>query len=281
MRRFCLISAVALAVIQGTTLLARAAPQDATNTKPPTAVTVAPTLGVPTVDDLTMLRKASDAVRRTPFLLTSDLKVKGTGGGVVLLINETVRVTGTFPGKFRSEVVLLDEDGKTPAAKFQVIGDGKKVYTYCPDTKQYAAQTVEAFQKDFAMPVIGVVCGLIASGDSSYPDDLPLDAAGVAAYLGALKNGGLILESGPGSDGQRLIVMRSIASDTNGFEARMTISPVTGGFVGMQLSGRQGEWKFVITETVRSMAKMPASETFTFTPPAGVQKVPKLSVWPF
>ncbi len=238
-------------------------------------------LSVPTVDDIALLKKAVDAVQKSPVALTSDLKVKASGGGVVVLINETIKVSGQFPGKFRSDVTLLDEDGKTAAATFQVVGNGTDVYTYRPDTKKYAVQTLEAFQKDFAMPVIGVICGLIASGTPWVGDDAPTDATGVGVLLDAMKSGGMILESGAGENGRRVFSIRPVSEAGDGFRVMATADSRTGSFVRMEMSGKMGDWKFAITETVRSMAKLPGFESAGFTPPADAEKVAKLSVWPF
>lgn len=236
---------------------------------------------VPTVEDVALLKRAVDAVQKGPVMLTSDLRVKASGGGVVVLLNETIKVNGQFPGRFRSDVTLLEEDGKAPAAKFEVVGDGKDVYTYRPDTKKYAVQTAAAFHKDFAMPVIGVVCGLIASADPWGGDDAPVDANGVQVFLDALKTAGMILESGTGENGRRVFTIRPVNNDGNGFRVQATADAQTGNFIAMEMSGKQGEWKFAITETVRSMAKLPSYESAGFTPPADAEKVAKLSVWPF
>lgn len=235
----------------------------------------------PSVEDLTLLRKAVAAVQKRPITITSDIKVKASGSGVLMTINETVKVSGVFPDRFRADVTLLDEDGKTAAARFQVIADGKTVTTFRPGTKQYATQTVGAFHKDFAMPVIGVVCGLIASGDPWLNEDMPIDTDTVAVFLDALKSTGMILESGAGVGGQRVFLMRSATTDTNGFRVVMTTDPVTEGFTAMEMSGKQGDWKFAITETVRSMAKLPSFAAPVFDPPADAKKVAKLSIWPF
>ncbi|MBC8137141.1 MAG: hypothetical protein H8F28_14775 [Fibrella sp.] len=245
------------------------------------SVSAAPGMSTPTVEDIALLKKAVDAVQKSPVTLTSDLRVKASGSGVVMLLNETIKVNGQFPGKFRSDVTLLDEDGKTPAATFQVVGDGTNVYTYRSDTKKYAVQTVAAFHKDFAMPVIGVLCGLIASADPWVGEDAPTDANGVMVFLDALKTAGMILESRAGENGRRVFTVRPVSTVGDGFRVQATADARTGSFVTMEMDGKQGDWKFSITETVRSMAKLPSFESAGFTPPADAEKVAKLSVWPF
>lgn len=250
----------------------------------------APVFAVPSVEDLTLLKKAIDAVQQNPLALTSDLQVKAVANGVVMTITETVQTTGQFgknaggtlitPGMFRSDVVLLDEDGRTPAAKFQVISDGRTVTTYRAGTKQYATQDMEAFRKNNAVPTLGIVAGLIAAGDP-WGGDPPADDAGVAAFLGILKGGGLILESGAGQNGQRLFLLRAVDEKTNPFNVQMTIEPGSASFVQMQMKTRADAWKITITENVRSMAKMPAVTLAPFAPPADAKKIEKLSVLPF
>lgn len=274
MRRFWQIVAI-------TFVATMVAPITVVQAQAPNA-SVAPVLSAPTVEDIALLKKAVDAVQKSPISLTSELRVKASGGGVVMLINETIKVSGQFPNKFRSDVVLLDEDGKTPATTFQVVGDGTDVYTYRPDTKKYAVQPVAEFHKDFAMPVIGVVCGLIASGDPWVGDEAPADANGVQAFLDALKTTGITLETGAGENGRRLFSLHSInKDDPNGFRVQATADSQTGNFIAMEMSGKQGEWKFSITETIRSMAKLPSFDSAGFKPPADAEKVAKLSVWPF
>lgn len=164
-----------------------------------TVSTAQTTLATPSVEDMALLKKAIDAVQKNPVLIKSDLRMKATCNGMVLTANESIKVIGQFPGKFSSEVVVWDEDGKTPATKFQIIGDGENVFTYQPAVKQYGVQTVPVFQKDFAMPAIGIVCGLLASGQQWTGDEPPVNAAAVTSFLEMLKQGaGLILESGPG-----------------------------------------------------------------------------------
>ncbi len=255
---------------------------------PQSATTTAsvPTLAAPSVEDLALLKKAIDAVQKYPIALSSDLQIKAVANGAVMTISETVSATGQFgqatnaPGKFRSNIVLLDEDGKSAAAKFEVVSDGRVVSTYRPGTKEYAEQALGVFRKDFAVPTLGIVAGLIASGDPWGGDDSPADAAGVEAFLGILKTGGLILESGDGGNGRRLFVMRSADEKTNLFRVRMTVEPAAASFTGMELQTRAGDWKITITETVRSLAKMPPTTIAPFAPPADAKKVDKVSVLP-
>ena len=121
----------------------------------------------PSDADLALVRKAVDVVQKNAVLVVSELKVRGNGNGVYVTINETIHVTGHFPGRFRSEVKLLDEAGKTTVAQYQVNADGTNVYVYSPDKKQYSEQTTQDFKANFAgiVPAVGILCGLIASGD--------------------------------------------------------------------------------------------------------------------
>ncbi|MBC8143891.1 MAG: hypothetical protein H7Y38_20860 [Armatimonadetes bacterium] len=247
----------------------------------------APTLAALSVEDFALLKKAVDAVQKYPVALSSDVQVKAVGSGVVMTINETVSATGQFgqatnaPGKFRSDVVLLDEDGKSAAAKFEVVSDGRVVSTHRLSKKEYAEQALGVFRKDFAVPTLGIVCGLIASGDPWGGDDAPADAAGVTAFLDTLKTAGLILESGDAGSGRRLFVMRSADEKTNPFRVSMTVEPASTSFVRMELQTRSGDWKITITEIVRSLAKMPPTTIAPFAPPADAKKVEKVSVLPF
>lgn len=257
-------------------------PVPATGVSVPTADVSAPAaVSAPTVEDIVLLKKAVDAFQKNAFTLISDVKVKATGSGFVVLLSESIKVSGRFPGVFRSEVTLFEEDGKTPAAKFQVIGNGANVYTYRPGTKQYAVQTVAAFQQDFALPSIGVLCGLIASADDWGGDDAPLDADTVQTFLAALKTSGMILESGAGESGRRVFSVRTIAEGANSFRVVGTVDAQTGDFVTMEMNGKEGGMKITVTETVRSMVKLPSFVNAGFTPPVGTKKIPKLSVWPF
>ena len=249
----------------------------------------APVFAVPTVADLALLKQAIDAVQQNPIAVSSDLQIRAVASGVVMTVNETVQTTGQFgknatgtlttPGVFRSDVVVLDEDGKTAAAKYQIISNGKIVTTYRPGTKQYAVKDIEAFRKDFAVPVIGVVCGLIAGGDPW--GDAPADDAGVATFLGYLRAAGLVLESGAGENGTRAFVLRSVDEKANPFRVTMTVQPGAAIFTQMRLETRADIWKITVTENIRSMARIPPAAMLPFVLPTDAKKVDKLSVLPF
>jgi len=239
----------------------------------------------PTPDDITLLRKSVDAVQKSAVVVASDLKVRGSGNGVFITINEVIRVTGHFPGKFHSYVRLLDEDGKTTATQYEVTGDGTNVYTYRPSTKQYGVQSADVFKANFGalVPSVGVLCGVIASGQSWGDGDTPLTTDAVREFLDAVKKSGFILEVAPGDQGRRVFTLRPVTEDASGMHIQMIADPVTGGFVNMEMSGKQGEMKFSIRESIRSLAKVSVdvAGAFTFAPPADAKKVDKLAVWPF
>ena len=242
-----------------------------------------PAFTTPTVDDFVLLKKCVDAVQNGPVAVSSDVVVKASNSGAFMTIHETVKFAGQASGKFRSDVVLLGEDGTTPEAKFQVLGDGKSVFTYRPGTKQYSVLSPADFKKDGgrAFSSLGILCGLVAPADPFLGGDQPVSVDVVTAIVQGLKNSGMVLTSGAGVEGQRVFELRQITPGAEGFRVRVTASPVTNSFSTLQFSGKQGEWNFSVSETVKSLGRLPVAESVTFAPTDNPTKVAKLSVWPF
>ena len=70
--------------------------------------------------------------------------MSATGQGMTFVFRERIHVVLQRPGKYHSDVTLLQTDG-TPGAKYTVISDGVKVWIYQPGARSYAVVTRSAY----------------------------------------------------------------------------------------------------------------------------------------
>jgi outer membrane lipoprotein-sorting protein len=185
------------------------------------------------------------------------------------------------PNQFHSEITFSQPK---PASKSgsTVISDGKKVWMYRPDLKQYAVLSLEKFIDSDDNYWIGM--------SSLWFLQIPPEFRKPLAD-GALSDPKLQKEIGLTDDllftgskqtvnGQELYAYEY--SDKNGFAIRTYVEPATATVKQVVVIGKSEGYDVVITERIlrRTANLTTTASTFKFFPPVGTKLVKSLSIGP-
>ncbi len=247
------------------TVPATTAPADAPVAK--AATPGAPT--EPTDADLALFKRAVTRIRTAKSVaVKSELAMSGVSGGMTIAYKQSITVMGAFPDKFRAEIAVLNQDG-TPGARYLVVGDGLKAWTFRPGTNQYRVRSLSAFRAaNDDMPSLGILCGLV----SSVPE---------FGDLAVLKlGGGTVQVSDDAASGAKTF---HIGMGKGGPLMAFAVDPQTAAFTRLSLNGKDAGSTFDITETVSEFSVTPQSAAgiFVWSPPKGAAKVAALPIGPF
>ncbi len=186
-------------------------------------------------------------------------------------------------GKFRSEITFV-QPGESPSSTNLLISDGKQVWIYRPDLKQYAVTSYQNFQKKYDESFFIGISSLMFL-------EIPEKDRKLIAETGnsgdILKEFGLsnikgIKQENSTVDGENLSVY-NYTFKKEGFNVAGFIKPETAILKQLQIGGKTQGMNMLITEKILARTPSPRidAKTFNFTPPPGVKKVTSLSITPF
>ena len=110
------------------------------------------------------------------MVTTSEMQMSAAGQGMTFVFRERLHVVLQKPGKYHSDVTLLQTDG-TPGAKYTVISDGVKVWIYQPGARTYAVIPRSAYA-DNDISGLGLFGSLISSTTGSVNGQAGLEQPG-------------------------------------------------------------------------------------------------------
>ncbi len=231
--------------------------------------------------DLALLAKASSVFVQSDLYRTeSEIRVKASSGGTDVTSFAKVTTLVQAPNQFRAEIIFPSDPGKE--VKSIVISDGKRVWMYRSDLKQYAVTPYEKFDELEDYYWIGM---------SSYwyltvPSDVRKPIAnGALADPQVLKELG-INETSPLKGTRQTLDGRSLYSyeftDEAGFTITAFIEPTTAELKQIRLTGKSDGFNVDIAERILSRTPNPAitADTFKFTPPLGAKLVKSVEIGP-
>ncbi|UBF24506.1 hypothetical protein K9N68_22825 [Kovacikia minuta CCNUW1] len=232
--------------------------------------------------DFALLAKASAAFLQSDRYQTeSEIQVQATSGGTNVISNAKAMTIVQAPNQFRSEVTF--SPGK-PGVKTgsTVVSDGKQVWMYRPDLKQYAVTSPQKFDDIDDNYWIGMSSLWFLQIPSEVRKPI---AAGALSDPKIQKEIGLsddlpITSSKQTIDGQELYVYEY--TDKEGFAIRTFVEPATAALKQVVVTGKSESYDVIITERIlrRTPAPSTTANTFKFSPPRGSKLVKSLSIGP-
>lgn len=231
--------------------------------------------------DLPLLSKATAAfVQGDRYRTESEIRVKATSGGTDVTSLAKVTTLVQAPNQFRAEIAFPSDSGKE--VKSIVISDGKRVWMYRPDLKQYAVTSFAKFDDLDDYFWIGM--------SSYWYLRVPVDvrkpiASGALADPQVLKELGMT-ETSPLKGSSQILDGRSLYSyeftDKEGFTISALVEPTTAELKQIRLTGKAEGFNVDIAERILSRTANPtiATSTFKFTPPSGAKLVKSVAIGP-
>ena len=231
--------------------------------------------------NLPLLAKATAAfVQSDRYRTESEMRVKASSGGTDVTSVAKVTTLVQVPYQFRAEITFPSDTGKE--VKSIVISDGKRVWMYRPDLKQYAVTPFEKFDDLNDYYWIGMSSYWYSSVT---PDVRELFTNGSLTDPQVLKELGMTGTS-PLKGSSQTLNGRSLYSyeftDKEGFTISALVEPSTAELKQIRLNGKSDGFNVDIAERILSRTANPAiaASIFKFTPPSGAKLVKSVAIGP-
>lgn len=256
------------------------------NAIPPQTTPPQPTTTNETTEkvDLPLLVKAiSGFLQSDRYLTESELRFKVGGKGVNADINLKTKTIVQSDKRFRSEIATIGTTGEAKPLTL-VVSNGKQVWIYRPDLKQYAVTTYQSFDKSgngIFMSISSLAFLNIPAKERKQIANGNLSDTNVLSYIGSAIEG-VIKGNEAIVDGDSFYVY-NYKDAKEGFTFSAFVQPETANIKQVQFAGKSEELDILLTEKILNRTANPVvtSQTFTFSPPKGTKKVKSLSITPF
>jgi outer membrane lipoprotein-sorting protein len=276
-----LVSGIATALISLTGNTQAQQPPKST-TPPPKSQPVSPTSTSLKVADLQLLTRAvgkfwqTDSAETESQIEIDSYDEKGKTKSVVFV--KTIAKVGK---KFRSELTI-DRPNQKTKIKYTIVSDGKKVWIYRPDIRQYAEISTDVFYGKSAASIIGLFSITFVSLTETQRQELATDILGENNQVLSMENFKDLQVRQQQIDKQNLSVYTYSDRD-NEVTISGFINPQTVMFerIEFKFGGKQSRTEMVERMIRRNSKLTFTDKTFTFSPPKGVKKVKSLQTEPF
>jgi outer membrane lipoprotein-sorting protein len=190
----------------------------------------------------------------------SETQFKGKSDGVNFTVNIQTKTIAQSDKKFRSQIAFGDS-GKKIDREYVVISDGKQVWIYRPDLKQYAVTSYNAFDDAFFI-------GMSSSGFMQAGEDFRQTIPKLAKDKKALEELGLATNENFKGDksileGENFYVY-NYTDKKEGFTFRAFVQPETATLKHFQMAGKTQSIDFEMTEKILNRTANPLVTKDTF-----------------
>lgn len=225
-------------------------------------------------------------IDRSQSTTTTKLEVKSGVLSFQAMVNHQTSIESAT--RYRSEIEYVSND-HTSTRKYLVVSDGRILWVYRPDAKQFAILPQQEFGKNpLALLNVDLLSTIFLLRPPNVQEVLKkLDND--AEMSKSLTQMGLEVVGNEIDALGNTLVTYKISGDSIpqakafDFEARLLVDPATEALKQIHFSGKQQGVQVKISELVLERSA-PASfepKHFSFYPPIGTKRVPKLSVVPW
>ncbi|AFY93467.1 DUF2092 domain-containing protein [Chamaesiphon minutus] len=250
---------------------------------PSTPTATPSTLPTATTPDLKLLGKAMGVFwqgnrAQTDSQIVMTLQRKGTKANPIQ-INATVKTIAQTGEQFRSELTV-SRSGSPLKITYSIVCDGKNVWMYRPDKRQYAQTTFAEFKPQFHSLLVGLSTVFFVSMPESGRKSIVAEiAAGVNPVKSLPPDQTASLQGNMRQvEGQNLYVYTFDNKD-EGSSFSGYVQPETGILKQIELINNTAEGEIKVVEKISSHTTTTnlSTKTFKFSPPPRTKKVQSLS----
>ena len=232
--------------------------------------------------DLALLSKViTGFLKSDAYQTKSTMNVNAVIGNTTVTSEAQIQTTAQFPNKFRTEISFA-KPGAPIQVKTLIVSDGKRVWAYRADLKQYAVFSFKAFDELEDSYWIGFTTTMFSQ--------TPTEAKTIVAN-GALSDADLMqkiglelgaLNGAPRTVDNQNFYVYEYKDAKQGFLLSAFVEPDSASLKQLQITGKYQDSDITMVERILSrIAIAPVSgNTFTFTPPKGTKKVKTLAIGP-
>jgi outer membrane lipoprotein-sorting protein len=231
--------------------------------------------------DLNLLSKAVGVFWQSDRTETeSQMLIKGEQQGVKIETSAQVKTIAQIGNKFQTQL-LITPAGSTPKAAYTIVSNGRDVWIYRPDRRQYAKTTFDTFRSGSNWLWTGVSSSLF----------LTISAADRQEILSALGTERDVIKSIPPSQFKDLIGSERQVDGQNlysysynfkgeGFVFDVLVQPQAATVQRIELNGKVDGMNISLSEKIlsRKPQAVISKQTFQFVPPQGVKKVKAIEI---
>ena len=233
-------------------------------------------------NDLALLAKVIRLFLKDDIYQTeSDIQVNIESGNTTVQSSAKVTTISQFPNKFRSEISFTKPGEKTSITTL-VISDGRQVWLYRADLKQYQVVSYSDFSKHpdkFWLGFSNMIYAEIPSEARQYVAQGDASSTKVAEAVGLELKG---LKGKLQTLGSQSLYVYEYKDGKEGFTFSAFVEPQTATLKQLQITvGASGVDLGVTEQILQRIANPPiAPNIFTFSPSAGAIQVKSLPIGP-
>ncbi len=266
-----------------------ASPQAQPAQKPPASPTPIPPAqpaqqpSPATTPDLELLSKALGVFWKTDRAETeSQMTIDAGSDGVKVKMYARIKTIAQTGNKFATQLIFTSPEGKVTAT-YQIVSNGKKVWIYRPERRQYAEISTANFNSGSDSFWIGTSSFLFMSINEADRRETISNLAGNNILTTILKGQtGDLQGSKRQFEGEELYNY-SYENKTENWTFNSSVQPQTAALKQIEIAGKSNGVTFAIADKIISRNSNPTifRKTFRFSPPKGVKKVKSLEIDPF
>jgi outer membrane lipoprotein-sorting protein len=237
--------------------------------------------------DLTLLAKTvANFLRSDRYQTESELHLSGTSSGTTVTSAAQVKTLAQSPQQFRSEITF-GTPGSSGGRRYLVISNGKQVWIYRPDLKQYAVMDYESFNKSDNSFLIGMSSSLfleIAPDFQQMREQGSISDTNIREALQELlRSEKTTIKGGTRRLEGRDYYVYEYTDPKDGYIINALVATNTATVEQIRITSQAEGLDVVINEKILRRVENPAiaANTFSFSPPQGATKVKSISLEPF
>ncbi len=255
----------------------------ASPTPTPQSQPAAPTPAVTNTPDLALLGRAVGLFWQTDRAETkSQMTIDATSDGVNMKIYTQIKTIAQIGNKFATTLTFTSAEGAIKAT-YKIISNGKKVWIYRPDRRQYQETTFAKFDRGSDSFWIGASSFIFISLSESERKEIVNTLGSDRQILTTLFKGqtGDLQGNKQQIDGEELY---NYSYDNKAEKWRFNglVRPQTATLEQIEISGKYQTIDIAIAEKIIDRNSQPkiSPQTFRFSPPKRVKKVKSLEIDP-
>jgi outer membrane lipoprotein-sorting protein len=280
-----LLSGIAIAsLLIGLTGTTQAQVPPASPTPTPQSQPVSPIPSTATTPDLSLLSKAVGVFWQTDRAETkSQMTIDVTTDGANIKMYAEIETIAQTGNKFVTKLTFTSP-GESTKSTYKIVSNGKKVWIYRPDRRQYTELTFAKFNDSSDSFWIGTSSFLFTSLNETERRDMISTIGSDRNILSTILKGqtGDLQGRKQEFDGEE-VYNYSYENKNQNWTFNGLVQPQTALLKQIQIAGKTQGMKFSIADKIISRNTQPtiSSKTFRFSPPKGVKKVKSLEIDPF
>jgi hypothetical protein len=280
-----LLSGIAIAsLLIGLTATTQAQVPPASPTPTPQSQSPSPVPSPVNTPDLSLLSKAVGAFWQTDRVETkSQMTIDVAANGTKIEMYAQIETIAQIGNKFATKLTF-GSPGQPSKSTYRIISNGKKVWIYRPDRRQYMETTLDKFNSGSDSFWIGMSTFLFVSLNETERRDMISGLNSDRNLLTALfkEQSGDLQGRKKQLDG-REVYEYSYENKKDNWTFNGLVQPQTGAIEQIEIAGKTQGMNFSLADKIISRNTQPtiSKKTFMFSPPKGVKKVKSLEVDPF